>query len=1615
MNYVDGASIRFGMTEDFKIPFEIGSINSVYAINTRELICTTSRSFNKIEKNEIKLTTTEMKLSASLIIPNTDLFVGIETRTNLLNIFQLSDISKPIVSKYKTNLNGIFHIYFAPRTSSLVLVGYGIKVFYVNIIYDKQTSNIFPPKITVSLRSTFCEDFNTPILSPVPFDPDHELIFIPTSNGIWSYDMDGHQKDLMSSYPASITTLYCYNHFTRKMFTFEPNQGLILWSQGALVDTHFASAGTSIFAIFLVDEENLVCLNGMNQLFLLNFISGRVFFCHSFEKRPSRLFMTKLFNKPYIIVCYGATLRAIKIDIPWKVWNYPLLNCYSIARCDKLHEAGRILVQTNFNAINLYTPSRGSLISSATPNIAVTPISFFYDRGFIQLAKRNDDKYDLFNLQTNTQQFDTTDHTRLKDNNRDIIYFIFDDGTIIGYYTGVSPCEEVINLSLKAHFLLIVNYDDAWCYAAVSEKGLLGIYNYYTFEQITQLNIYPARVLKVFYEPLSQSVICITDHLTVIYNLKTKSVIDQFEITGSTTVSLFGDFLKYGYKSGHVTTLYIKNGHFDHDNIIDNRPHSAQVTGFSFSQENWISASMDCKLLVWNYHEEKLYQVLLPLPLFACCIYNGYKNIIVATESEIMSINTKLMFRNNENEIKEIDNYDRLVDYLDRQLFMDSLLQAESSKESVHSEATNTVPIMSFDVLINEEKEKIEAKALEPPKPKETVKNKTAFNNIDDTKKIEAMMKMNGIKAPVNIMKFANLPTTKKNEESQIQNQPTVKVDQIENKPPTIKNNLTSSSPKDFIKKAIQEEKDENVKKKIRKKKIAQKEGKKEVEEPTKHADLQKTMDLLNQLNTNTQNENLKIRKKSATLNPPKKQIDIAALAKKFGKIEERKEENESDDYIESSSDSEEEDQRKKKKTKKRSNTHSTKPNLQKNKTETQPKNQNKPKSESKPTKIESNTKKVENNYKPTKVDKPIKVSKPHEKPKNEEKPKNNTKKKVNQLLIPPQIKPPNEEEFMKEKPTLKQVDNTNQNKNNKPNEKPIKILNNKPIETSNKAIEKQIEKSNKIANNGKKVEKPLLLNIATQRDESNSEQNEDTELEINQDEIEDEIPKIENPISESTLIELDDNDYNDMNSESDFNDQNDNQILEVRNISNLESSASEFEINNSTQPEENTTKQRKTEVKDKKPKIHYNPGVFQKKFKPTKPIQYPKPQVEFRYRPAKQFTFTINHKGKIEDIRPKRPATPDPDSRNSKSIAVLPKKQIKRCFSYLPKKQRQPIFDFSITNIPANIWIDDNALFEKYSIRRSVNNEQTKSAICLDDRVKRNNSPKQTIRSPSKPRSNFFNRNKRAHNLNEEIEEQTLEQIDDHVQKLQLRYFQLHEYQRSFQYLQTYKQYEEYDEYKKQPNNHSIELTEIKTVPQSSQLTMNQSNSPIQSKSNHILRNQNTIDQNVLYQSLKSLNNSPKNEMKLKIEYDNPTFSIFNQSNSIETKHLNTENEEFEIQPPIKTEKKQTARKSFLKKVSQITNSIRIREPRYDMEMGKSVATIEANETVDKLEEAFMKKMPFFEMKKNKNNSLNQGRSSSARRIAKPKLYLNPVYPPNNRNPTIDSAVIRNSKNHYY
>ncbi|KAK8892998.1 hypothetical protein M9Y10_030253 [Tritrichomonas musculus] len=1682
----DIVSLKFGIFNDFTIPFKFGSINSVFPINYRECLCSTTKNLYKIEKNEIKMTNNKINLAVSLLIPDTDILVGVSTRTNKIFVYQTTNLSQPIISNYPTNHLGVYHIYYSPKSSSLILVGYGIKVYYLKLKYDGNRHSIFPPDVKIKFRSKFCDDYSPNLLLPAPFDSDHEYIFLPAKEGICPYDLDGNKKDPVTKFPASIATVYFYNEFSKRIFTFDHDHGLIKWTPSGQIDQRFPSAGTSIVAMFLIDNENIVCYNSSKQVFLFNFVTCRTFFCYNLERKPTRLILIKTCNRPHLIVCQGATLIGLRIEIPWNVWSHPLLDCSLVGRCDQIGEAGRIFVQIKGNIIDLYSPSKGKLLTSATQKKAVSAVSFLYDRGIVQYSKKSYSKYELVNIQINPLENSTiytdtdiinenkTDllstransvvnnkydilstrtnsvineksevlstransiindkteilstransiindkteilstransiindktevlntransflndsseflitrvdavdynensesfnvnaknkseeksfvHPKLKDSHRDILYFVFEDGTVSGFFTGVSPCEEILNLSLKANFLCVVFYDGRWCYAALSKGGILSIYDYVTFSLLMQTSIGYLDVIKLFYDILSQSLVIVNGKTTMIYDLQNKRISDQLDIEGSDVVSLFGDFVKFGYKTGHITTVYIEKGHFKTDSIIDKRSHSNEVTGFSFSPEFWISSSLDCNLLAWNYHEEKIFQIMLPLPLKACCIINGRRDILVATDSEVMKVGGDNFFLSFDDEISEIDNYDKLCDYLEMPHYLTIADMMRKTKSKLASskkkpKSKNNDSILVSDINISNKANLNSSPIIE----KFNVLFKTpqkVHTTTDNEKILQSMMELNGIKSPVvpkfKIQSFDDKKTEKKEEKdtSQEKVQKIVNEEVKSNSPKKFKKAV---SGKDFLKSEIEKEKKFQMKPKKpkRKKKNSNKENIQKVDaEETKPA--KNSLDLLSQMDRSKSDKLTKkadIQKKEST-------IDIAALAKLFQKVEDENENQHEYEYV---SDSETESDSGKKKKKK-----SAKAKKEKSKKLLEKETMNEYESES-----ENETENV------------------HEKTKKSAKTKKEKSKKL-----------PEKVNLSDDKKTVKSKTKSGANKA-------------KP-ETPKKSIAKSKIKpysSSLLLNEKEPVshENSLLQSRGIQR--NSIDENDDNNRQLSGSSHSSSKRKVD-----LTDIEEEEEAKNEESLENNKNDvfyvkeeEEDNGINEPieenRNSNDTDEIKEEEEAVNEAENESCFDKEAAATASDTKSEISPKKNSNVNSIKKSK---------ESSYRPSGQIKVQLKKTEEVKEVK-KRASTPDPQLPSRSKIRTNQEQKIRRSFSCRPRRTKNGLsFEYDLDNIdeiPANIWIDENALFEKYSIRRTQKEGRKRkpsplelsNGVFFEDRPN-SNSKEKTVKVPQKTNSNFFRRKNISSKRAQENDLDNESEIDKTVNRLALRQYQLHQIQKCFEYNLADDEFNGHENDRNQTNNHSQIFDNNNNNNKASQnfqyftsSSHSQNLNEDKNRSIKVYGSKINEDNNI------NINNNKNDDISKQLSFEISTSPQNIKDNEVE------DQKEVINEPSLQNSPKSPRRfsKPFSKK----------NKDKVHRNFSRNLPN--NGQEVDQLEQAFLRKIPNFEMKKSTNGNNGKKRPSSSRRISKPKLYLNPVYPPN-RSRGIEGAVVKSS-----
>ena len=309
--------IDFGIFEDFSITFNTSNITNIFPLNHRECIASTSKEIIRFERKIIK-TRFPYTFSSCLIVPETEYIIGVTFKYGTLTVFKLSDISEPILKDYQTNHNGIFHMFYSHKSNSLITVGSGIHVFTFHYLKPDKKVSIVNPKVSFTLRSSFASNYDTTIIVPPPFDPETELIYLPTLEGICPYTLDGNQLSPYTRIPATIKTVYTFNNQSKELLTYDSTDGMSLWGPSDNLICHFSTAGSSLISMLFVDQENVICLNSFNSLFFLNIKTSRTFHCITLQQRPTRLFLINLQNQPILFVCFANTMKAMKIVIQLK-------------------------------------------------------------------------------------------------------------------------------------------------------------------------------------------------------------------------------------------------------------------------------------------------------------------------------------------------------------------------------------------------------------------------------------------------------------------------------------------------------------------------------------------------------------------------------------------------------------------------------------------------------------------------------------------------------------------------------------------------------------------------------------------------------------------------------------------------------------------------------------------------------------------------------------------------------------------------------------------------------------------------------------------------------------------------------------------------------------------------------------------------------------------------------------------------------------------------------------------------------------------------------------------------------------------------------------------------
>lgn len=661
--------LTFGFKDEYMHMFGITNIGSIFYVNHREQFAVTPKEIIKFERNQI-LKRYNYHFSIGCCIGAHKMVSFITENKSNLYIFSLKDMSRPLLSNFPLNQTGIFHLLYSPRSNCLITFGSGVRVWQLQIDYQ---SAVIDPTIQITLRSEFLyETYETVILNQPSFDYQKEIIFLPTSQGIVGFNLDGKQSISMTRLPSKSSTPIGYCQTNGKLLTSDIQEGVCLWDKSGKIKKTYSICSSSIISVNFINTEHALLMNCHGAIFILNLKTGRSYHIYTSPMIPNRLILQLNTSEidPILVFIFNSRCVYKRIVIPWTLWAKNVLFPKLIRRINKVNEAARILVQTNNSFVKLFSPKNGKPLTSASPQNSATPVFVLYDRGTF-ISTINDNKSEV-----------------LETEKRDELFISMDDGKIYGFDTGFLPCKEVIKIDLKST-LITTCFDSKsdngslnMMYAIASPQGEAFLCDYNSFRSKCKVMLGNYNPLNLFFHEKTNSLVVLFKEEIVIIGIKKRSVVSRLDLNcGKITVShLNGDKIYIGLETGQIVIVEIdENLNIQILNDLSSQViHGEAVTSFAFSRSFWVSTGKDGTVFFWEYSLNSIAKINLPEPIYACEVINGFRDLVVGTKSELMLIKGKTIFDgeiDEENEI--IDNFDRKND----QLFSQILTVVEEEEE----------------------------------------------------------------------------------------------------------------------------------------------------------------------------------------------------------------------------------------------------------------------------------------------------------------------------------------------------------------------------------------------------------------------------------------------------------------------------------------------------------------------------------------------------------------------------------------------------------------------------------------------------------------------------------------------------------------------------------------------------------------------------------------------------------------------------------------------------------------------------------------------------------------------------------------------------------------------
>ena len=628
--------LEFGVSEEYSFEFRSSRVHSISKRTENDYIVATNKNIFFI-KDEIIFKKYDFPSTAMIYIDDLKAIVITTHPPTKARCLFMGDLLLP-TDNQGTDIDqmGVCHLFYAPKSQTIVSVGVGIKTFKFSCSPLHMRSPIDPLFANFHLRSKFALNYSATYMTKPSFIQDKEIIVLATSEGILTYDLDGNLLQPILQKSFGRFTMFSYNEKTKKCLTYGEQLGLALWgSSGTLIKAITMMNTLIIFSLF-IDNEFVILIDSNDRISLFDIKTCKLFPFLKPPGKPSNITLLTGNGFPRLCVSYSSMMIVYKIVIPWHLWRTTATTVMKIDRCPALRRAARIALQLRDLSIQLISPKTRKMVTLChTKNLGILS-DCLVDRGV---------------------------DGNLED--RDLVFATFTNGSVCVFQTDTNPSEPKNIVKVKATCTTISMFMGQMCFIVGTEEGVVILYSYEKLNFIRRFQKYKEKMYRIFAHKETQSLITVHEDHLLMFSTETGKYITQYDIKYGSVCEFIWDLYIVGYDNGSINIIKIIDNGFSPIYKETHSIHQGKVTSISRGQSHFITTGIDGNAFIWNRNCECIFQLVFPLPLLSSAFYNGTRSILLGLDKDVMFVPGTAIFGNEVDLLEEeIDNFDLLEDVL---------------------------------------------------------------------------------------------------------------------------------------------------------------------------------------------------------------------------------------------------------------------------------------------------------------------------------------------------------------------------------------------------------------------------------------------------------------------------------------------------------------------------------------------------------------------------------------------------------------------------------------------------------------------------------------------------------------------------------------------------------------------------------------------------------------------------------------------------------------------------------------------------------------------------------------------------------------------------------------